>query len=672
MSAFAPEHQQRVRRDLAALEPDLAAEAPTLQRRLRVGASDDPLEREADTVARDVVGRIRATADKLAFPSELDDTRIHRSATVGAAGGAVDASVEDRIRAARGRPLPASVNRSMSGAMGADFSSVRIHDDATSSELNAELSAEAFTVGPKVFLARKFDGTSRHGQELLAHELTHVVQQGAAQRVMRSPAGDAHRSACRCPGCATTSAPEQVSRRLDNKYTSANVKAAGHSTSYFLTKSTFQELLDALDSYFLAGSASEQFTELSTVKTRAAAFLTSKTRTKTRKGSDQAKELAKVQLVQTLQTDAQTELDALDAAPTNDLMNMHMAKSEESLVLLVAKNIAAKMNTDLTTLAGLTPAVLQARFITEVYLPQYMDERAGRKAPGLSVAEQLDQIRSVARVDPNKLTTGSDAKILFTLFETADIGKSVNRLADPKFGTGSEQYVPQVEGWSASNAMTIKGNDTYRARVIALIDEIAQTKVGVALLAGIGGASTATSAASKAVHSVNKTVVAEVKPPGLANVNYQDSTTGQYMYANSAGGQTATVDAFNDIIGSDPAQAKVEAFRLRDAVIGLFHELVHVYMSKVSETFVSLEDPNETMSPGQMYEPRVAGIKVVADSGGKKVTFPFDDATYAYVTENTFRREYARLKGQSDYYVRPYYLKTDASEVQGPTDKQKV
>lgn len=669
---MSPTHDQRIRRLSESLVADRQAHTSGLQRRLHVGSSDDPLEREADHVAQDVVDRIRRSAERLAFPSDLEDTRIRRSAAVGAAGGAVDADVEQRIRSARGRPLPASVNRSMSGAMGADFSSVRIHDDATSSELNSELSAEAFTVGPKVFLARKFDGSSRHGQELLAHELTHVVQQGGAQRVMRSSASGAHQSACRCTACATTSVPEQVSRRLDNKYTSASVKGAGHSTSYFLTKSTFQELLDALDTYFLAGSASEQFTALSTVKTRAAAFLTSKTRTKTRKGSDQAKELAKVQLVQTLQADAQTELDALDAAPTNDLMNMHMAKSEESLVLLVAKNIAAKMNTDLTTLAGLTPAVLQARFITEVYLPQYMDERANRKAPGLSVAEQIDQIRSVARVDPNKLATGSDAKALFTLFENADIGKSVNRLADPKFGTGSEQYAPQIPGWSASNAMTIKGGDTYRAKVIGLIDEIAQTSVGVELLKGIGGASTATSATSGVVHSVNKTVVAEVKPPSLANVNYQDTTTGQYMYANSAGGQTATVDAFNDIIGSDPAQAKVEAFRLRDAVIGLFHELVHVYMSKVSEKFVSLEDPNETMSPGQMYEPRVAGIKIVEDRGGKKVTFPFDDAKYAYVTENTFRREYARLKGQSDYYVRPYYLKTDASEVKGPTDKQKV
>jgi len=174
------------------------------------------------------------------------------------------------------------------------------------------------------------------------------------------------------------------------------------------------------------------------------------------------------------------------------------------------------------------------------------------------------------------------------------------------------------------------------------------------------------------VHSANKKVVAQVEPPSLANVNYRDATTGEYTYANSAGGQSATVDAFNDIIGADPAQANVEKFRLRDAVIGLFHELVHVYLSKVSEQFVSLEDPSETMSPGQMHEPGVAGIKIVEDRNGQKVTFPFDDEKYAYVTENTFRRENARLKGESDYYVRPYYSSTDPSEVQGPTDKQQV
>ena len=466
--------------------------------------------------------------------------------------------------------------------------------------------------------------------------------------------------------------PEQVSRRLDNKYSSASVKAAGHETSYFLTKSTFAKLLDALDVYFQSGTPSEQFAALTAVQTSTAAFLGSKTRNKTLKGSDQTKEAAKVQLVKTLQVDVQIELDALDAAPTSDLMNMHMAESQDTVVLVVAKNLASKMHTDLATLAGLTPANLKERFITEVYLPQYMDERAGRKGTGMSVAEQLEQIRSVARVDANTLTPNSDALALFRLFDQADIGKSVNRMSDPKFGTGAEEYVPQVPGWDNANAMSIKGGDSYRAKVIGLIDEIAQTSVGVALLKGIGGTSGAASATSGAVHSANKKVVAEVKPPSLANVNYQDASSGQFMYANSAGGQTSTIDAFNDVIGSDPAQANVEKFRLRDAVIGLFHELVHVYMSKVNEEFVSLEDSTETMSPGQMYEPRVAGIKIVEVRNGKKVTFPFDDEKYAYVTENTFRREYARLKGLSDYYVRPYHMSTDPSEQKGPTDKQKV
>lgn len=69
----------------------------------------------------------------------------------------------------------------MEGAFGADFSAVRIHQGASSDRLNSELNARAFTTGPDVFLrSGEYRPASTSGSELLAHELTHVVQQGAA------------------------------------------------------------------------------------------------------------------------------------------------------------------------------------------------------------------------------------------------------------------------------------------------------------------------------------------------------------------------------------------------------------------------------------------------------------------------------------------------------------
>jgi len=81
----------------------------------------------------------------------------------------------------KGRPLPQKTMREMSTSIGADFKDVRIHDDSEAVSMNEELQAHAFTHGKDVYFNRgKFDPNSSQGKFLLAHELTHVVQQGAA------------------------------------------------------------------------------------------------------------------------------------------------------------------------------------------------------------------------------------------------------------------------------------------------------------------------------------------------------------------------------------------------------------------------------------------------------------------------------------------------------------
>ena len=69
----------------------------------------------------------------------------------------------------------------MEGAFGADFSSIRVHTDSTSTELNNRIQAKAFTTGSDIYFRDGGpDVSSQSGQALLAHELTHTIQQGAA------------------------------------------------------------------------------------------------------------------------------------------------------------------------------------------------------------------------------------------------------------------------------------------------------------------------------------------------------------------------------------------------------------------------------------------------------------------------------------------------------------
>ncbi|MBW8682907.1 eCIS core domain-containing protein [Chitinophaga rhizophila] len=80
-----------------------------------------------------------------------------------------------------GMPLSSDVRKEMSSAIGADFRNVRVHTGEKAAALSTELGAQAFTHGNDVYFnSGKYDTESSAGKHLLAHELTHVVQQGAA------------------------------------------------------------------------------------------------------------------------------------------------------------------------------------------------------------------------------------------------------------------------------------------------------------------------------------------------------------------------------------------------------------------------------------------------------------------------------------------------------------
>jgi hypothetical protein len=186
-----------------------------LQAKLSVGAADDLYEQEADRVASEVMQRsepsvpdiqrqpappeeedeektiqtkplassITPVVQRQQIPEEEDEeqTLVQRRSAGGVA--TVESGVEQRIEGSRsgGQRLPAQLRARMEPAFGADFSGVRVHSDAESDRLNRSLRARAFTTGRDVFFRQgDYNPNSRRGQELIAHELTHVVQQGGA------------------------------------------------------------------------------------------------------------------------------------------------------------------------------------------------------------------------------------------------------------------------------------------------------------------------------------------------------------------------------------------------------------------------------------------------------------------------------------------------------------
>ena len=92
------------------------------------------------------------------------------------ASAAVSAEIERQ--SGKGSPLPKNTLAEMNHSFGVDFSHVRIHHDHAAAQLCCELNAQAFTHGHDIYFNEgKYNPESAEGKLLLAHELTHVVQQ---------------------------------------------------------------------------------------------------------------------------------------------------------------------------------------------------------------------------------------------------------------------------------------------------------------------------------------------------------------------------------------------------------------------------------------------------------------------------------------------------------------
>lgn len=188
---YAPQIARARTRTSAGRTP-LVVSAPLpgiLQRKLMIGSVDDPLEREADTIAEKVM---RSPDNDLSFTrapprisracaqcerEEEQERLLQRSPEP---GEAVTETLSRSLgTAGGGRALPPATRLFMERRFGADFSAVRIHADAEDNEHARQLNAQAFTIGSHIhFRSGKFDPNHHAGRLLLAHELVHTLQQG--------------------------------------------------------------------------------------------------------------------------------------------------------------------------------------------------------------------------------------------------------------------------------------------------------------------------------------------------------------------------------------------------------------------------------------------------------------------------------------------------------------
>jgi hypothetical protein len=131
----------------------------------------------AQAPAADNVQQLASTVGNQAF------TALARQGAGILPDGRAHPDVESAIAQTRGggQKLDSRSQEKIGGALGDSLEDVRVHTDPHANALANSVSARAFTTGSDVYFAKgEYSPGSSDGQELLAHELTHVVQQRGA------------------------------------------------------------------------------------------------------------------------------------------------------------------------------------------------------------------------------------------------------------------------------------------------------------------------------------------------------------------------------------------------------------------------------------------------------------------------------------------------------------
>ncbi len=177
-------------------------QAPFVQAKLSVSDPNDRYEVEADRVADAVMGSpsndavtpasggSSPTVQRKCAACEEED-EVMRDVDPSHSGADISGNAVGRLNAVGGgQPLPTEPRQFFESRFGADFGHVRVHTDSSADMAARSIHARAYTRGNDiVFRKGEFNPHSFAGRKLIAHELTHVIQQGGAtQQVQRMPA----------------------------------------------------------------------------------------------------------------------------------------------------------------------------------------------------------------------------------------------------------------------------------------------------------------------------------------------------------------------------------------------------------------------------------------------------------------------------------------------------
>ncbi len=183
-----------------------------IQAKLKIGQPGDKYEQEADRVAEQVIRMPESQiAERASVPRQTQDSLVQRvcaecdeelhrqpieeeeeellqAKEMPGQTPEVNSNVEANINALRegGQPLPESVRNYFEPRFGYDFSQVRVHTDMRAAESARSVNAQAYTVGQNiVFEKGQYSPSAKAGKKLLAHELTHTIQQEANKNIYR-------------------------------------------------------------------------------------------------------------------------------------------------------------------------------------------------------------------------------------------------------------------------------------------------------------------------------------------------------------------------------------------------------------------------------------------------------------------------------------------------------
>ena len=169
-----------------------------VQAKLSVGAPDDPLEHEANAMADRIMRMPEQNfiQRKCSHCEEEEKAQrkplssfIQRKESAG--GTAATDAISNQVNSSKGNGtgMEEGTKSFMETRFGTDFSDVRIHTDNGAMQMNSALSAKAFTVGSDIYFNRgEYTPASQSGKHLLAHELTHTVQQTGEKIIRKTPA----------------------------------------------------------------------------------------------------------------------------------------------------------------------------------------------------------------------------------------------------------------------------------------------------------------------------------------------------------------------------------------------------------------------------------------------------------------------------------------------------